>query len=216
VSAARTDEPYVLAIAGSPRRHGNSDGVLDAFCEAAGEGLAVVRVAASERNIHPCRGCNACSLTGECVIHDDMQEIYGLIDGAAAIAIASPVFFATVPAVLKALFDRLQPYWARRYVLKDWEPTRRPGALLFVRGGGDPYGFQAAVFTCQSVFAVLGIDGVGEFKLAGVDSPGDLGRFPEARTEAGELGRLLAERVLEGDEDAGGAPSQETEGEAGT
>ena len=48
-----------------------------------------------------------------------------------AIVIATPVFFATVPAVLKILYDRCQPYWARRYVLGEPPPdVRRPGALL--------------------------------------------------------------------------------------
>ncbi len=33
-----------------------------------------------------------------------------LFDAAEGLAIAAPVYFATVPAVLKTLYDRCQPY----------------------------------------------------------------------------------------------------------
>jgi multimeric flavodoxin WrbA len=188
--------PVILAIAGSTRRHGNSEAFLDAFLggvKAAGGPFDKVVVA--ERDIHACRGCDACSLTGECIIHDDMQDLYERLDAAAAVVVSTPVFFATVPSVLKAFYDRMQPYWARRYVLKQPAPDRRPGAILVVRGGQDPYGFQEAVWPTKSVFAVLGIESLGEIKLEGVDSPGDLGGHPDALDEARELGRRLAQEV---------------------
>ena len=87
-----------------------------------------------------------------------MDDVYARIDAADAIAIATPVYFATVPAVLKVLYDRCQPYWARRYVLGEPAPAvRRPGALLIVRGGGDPFGSECAVAPTKSVLAVLGV-----------------------------------------------------------
>lgn len=188
----------ILALGGSPRRHGNSEGILDSFIEGVrAEGASVEKLIVVEQAIHPCRGCNACSLTGECVIRDRMQELYPMIDDAAAIVVATPVFFASVPGVLKSFYDRLQPYWARRYVLKQPPPTKRPGAFMIVRGGGDPYGFQGAVWPTKSVFGLLGIESVGDIKLAGVDSPGDLGRFPEAVKEARALGAKLAKAVQE-------------------
>ena len=67
--------------------------------------------------------------------------------------------------------------------------------MLLARGGGDPYGFQAAVYTIKSVFAVLDVDAFDEVKLEGVDSPGDLGRHPEALEHAREIGRRMALEV---------------------
>ncbi|TLM72838.1 MAG: flavodoxin family protein, partial [Actinobacteria bacterium] len=85
----------VLGIAGSPRRHGNSERMLDAALEGAREaGAATAAIVAAEPGIEPCRGCNACSLTGECVIRDRMREVYAALDSAGALVIASPVFFA--------------------------------------------------------------------------------------------------------------------------
>jgi multimeric flavodoxin WrbA len=189
--------PLVLGIAGSPRRHGNSEQLLDAFLggvEAAG-GVARKLVVAG-MGIEPCRGCNACSLTGECVIRDRMREVYPLLDEASAIVVSTPVFFATVPAVLKALYDRCQPYWARRYVLKEPPPaTRRPGGILVVRGGGDPYGWECAAATTKSVFAVLDVRKTFEVVVEGVDSPSDLGRHPDALGRAREAGVAMVEEA---------------------
>jgi len=144
--------------------------------------------------IEPCRGCNACSLTGECVIRDRMSEVYPQLDEASAIVVSTPVFFATVPAVLKALYDRCQPYWARRYVLNEpAPPKRRPGGILVVGGGGDPYGWECADATTKSVFAVLDVRKTFEVVVEGVDSPSDLGRHPDALGKAREAGAGIVE-----------------------
>lgn len=191
------DAPLVLGIAGSPRRNGNSEQLLDACLAGAVDGGArVQKLAVTDYAIEACRGCNSCSLTGECVIRDRMREVYAAIDSAQAIVVASPVFFATVPGVLKVLFDRMQPYWARTHVLKQPRPARRPGAFLLVRSGGDPYGFVAAEYTIKSVFAVLGIDLVGEMKVTGVDSASDVIRQPDDLVHARELGVQVAAAAL--------------------
>ena len=189
--------PRVLCIAGSPRRRGNSDRLLDALRagveDAGGEAQ---RLVVSEVAIPPCTGCGACSLTGECVLVDSMAGVYGLLDAADAIAVVSPVYFATVPAGLKALYDRCQPYWARRYVLGEPGPqVRRPGALLLVGGGGDPFGTQCAVAPTKGVFAVLGVEMTELFDLTGVDSPTDITTHPEALERAREIGSSLVDKA---------------------
>jgi multimeric flavodoxin WrbA len=194
-----SDEPAlapgtVLGIAGSPRRDGNSERLLDALLAGAHEaGAPVFKVPVVEYGIAPCRGCNACSLTGVCVIEDRMHEVYALLDAASAIVVSTPVFFATVPAVLKALYDRCQPYWARRYELGVPAREKRPGGLLVVRSGGDPYGYECAITTTRSVFAVLALRLEEPLVLEGVDSPSDIGRYPDSLRSAAALGARLAE-----------------------
>lgn len=124
-----------------------------------------------------------------------MRTVYEQLDAADAIAVASPVYFATVPATLKALYDRCQPYWVRRYVLNLPRPPRRPAALLLVRGGGDPFGFDAAVATSKSVFAVLDLDYHEEMQLTGPDEPGDVAAMPDALVNARQVGRSLVDEV---------------------
>lgn len=190
--------PRVLCIAGSPRRHGNSDALLDAFesgvREAGGE---PVRLVASQAGVAPCRGCNACSRTGVCVIRDGMDEVRELLDAAHAIAVATPVYFATVPAVLKVLYDRCQPYWALRYVLGEPAPeVYRPGALLLVGGGGDPFGTACAVTPTRSVMNVLGVSLDEVIEVIGPDAAGDALSREDDIGRARAAGRGLVRRVV--------------------
>jgi multimeric flavodoxin WrbA len=190
-------QPVVLGIAGSPRRHGNSEQLLDACLDGVAEaGASADKLVVVDYGIAPCDGCNVCSSTGECWIRDRMQELYPRIEHADAIVVASPVFFATVPAVLKALYDRCQPFWARRWVLGEPAPERkRPGALLLARAGGDPYGFEGAVITTKSLFAVLGVAYEAELQVAGVDAPDDVAGHPDALAEAGRIGLRIGSAV---------------------
>jgi multimeric flavodoxin WrbA len=200
-AAASAERPQrqpvrVLCIAGSPRRHGNSEQLLDELAlgvtEAGGE---AIRLRAVDAGITPCRGCNACSKDGVCVVSDGMDEVYPELDAADVIVVATPVFFATVPATLKALFDRCQPYWARRYVLgAPPAAVKRPGAILVVGGGGDPFGTTCAVTATRSVFAVLGVSAEEVLEVVGPDAASDIASRPEALTRARELGRELVDR----------------------
>lgn len=190
--------PRVLCIAGSPRRGGNSDRMLDAVERGvAAAGGMPVRIVPAVAGIAPCRGCNACSSTGECVIRDAMDEVYPLLDTVDALAVASPVYFATVPAVLKSLYDRCEPYWARRYVLGEARrASKRPGALILVGGGGDPFGTQCAVTPTKSVFGVLEVELTEFYEFVGVDSPTDISRHADALARAEEIGRALVTAAL--------------------
>jgi NAD(P)H-dependent FMN reductase len=184
----------VLGIAGSPRRYGNSDRLLDAALKGAeAAGAATERIVAAQANLRPCSGCDACALSGSCVERDGGPALYAALDRADGIIVASPVYFASVPAVLKILYDRMQPYWARSHRLGQRPVSRRPGAILLVRGGGDPYGFTGAEHTTRSVFAVLGIDVLGVVTVEGVDAAADVLERSDALAAAAALGRDVAE-----------------------
>lgn len=188
--------PVVLGIAGSPRRFGNSDRLLEAALAGARDAGAEVRtLVAADAGIRHCLGCNACSFDGECIQHDGGAALYRSIDTADAIIVATPVYFAGVPSVLKALIDRMQPYWARTYVLKQPRPARRPGAILIARGGGDPYGFEHAEASVRSVLAVLDVDVLDVLATPDVDRPADLEAHPEVLERARVVGAAVAEEA---------------------
>ncbi|MRS12312.1 MAG: flavodoxin family protein [Actinobacteria bacterium] len=190
-------QPIVLGIAGSPRRHGNSDRLLDAALAGAREtGALTATLIASDAGLKPCLGCGACSLTGDCIQFDRGPTVYEAIESADAIIVASPVYFASVPAGMKALYDRMQPYWARTHVLMQPRPPRRPGAILLARGGGDPYGFEGAEATTRSVLAVLGVDVLGVLHATDVDAPGELEHHPGLSADARALGAAVAAEAL--------------------
>lgn len=163
-----------LIIVGSPRIDGRSAHLADLLFESCidecpDDELALAPV--STLAIEPCQGCDACkALTaraasggasdGEtaeeacrrCVIDDDMAEVYELIDAADELVVVSPVYFAGAPAQLKALLDRLQPYF--------WTDARhgrkRPATLHVVGEGGDPHGFEPLVGVVRSSLSCAG------------------------------------------------------------
>ena len=187
--------PRVLCIAGSPRRYGNSERLLDALIAGVqAAGGEAIKLVAKDAGVGVCLGCNACSKDGRCIQRDGMDEVFVALDSADAIVVASPVFFATVPAVLKTLLDRCQPYWVRRYILKEPRPAaKRPGAILLVGGGGDPYGTGCALNPIKSVFAVLSVAADHVLEVVGPDKPGDIVSQPDALQRAEEIGRQLVD-----------------------
>ena len=63
------------------------------------------------RHIKPCRACYGCVGTGVCVLRDDMQALYPEFDRAEGVLFVSPLYYATIPAQMLAVINRLYPYW---------------------------------------------------------------------------------------------------------
>ena len=102
----------VLILSGSPRKNGNSDILCDEFARGAAEaGNHVEKIRVSEKNIGFCRACYACRGTGVCAIKDDMAEILQKMIDADVLVLASPVYFYSIDAQLKALIDRTVARW---------------------------------------------------------------------------------------------------------
>lgn len=102
----------VLILSGSPRKGGNSDLLCDEFAKGAQEaGHEVEKIRVTEKNIACCRACYACKNGGVCAIKDDMAEVLQKMIDADVLVLASPVYFYSVDAQLKALIDRTVARW---------------------------------------------------------------------------------------------------------
>jgi len=102
----------VLIISSTPRKGGNSDLLCDEFAKGAKEsGNKVAKIRIADRKIGYCTGCYACQKTGKCVIKDDAEAVLKKMLAADVIVFASPVYFYSVSAQLKALFDRSVVYY---------------------------------------------------------------------------------------------------------
>lgn len=99
----------VLILSGSPRKNGNSDILCDEFAKGAREaGHEVEKVRVAEKNIGYCR---ACKEKGNCIIKDDMADVLQKIIDADVLVFASPVYFYSIDAQLKAVIDRTVARW---------------------------------------------------------------------------------------------------------
>lgn len=102
----------VLILSGSPRKDGNSDILCNEFMRGAIEsGNEVEKIRVAEKKIGFCIGCYACRNTGVCAIKDDMDEVMQKLIDADVIVLASPVYFYSIDAQLKALIDRTVCRW---------------------------------------------------------------------------------------------------------
>ena len=98
----------ILVVVGSGRKRGNTDQLADAFMEGAVEaGHNVTKAFLGDKVLNGCFGCNACRWGKPCVQKDAMTEIYPLYVKCDTVVLASPLYFWTITARLKAFLERL-------------------------------------------------------------------------------------------------------------
>lgn len=142
-------------ICGSPQQNGKCGGAASRLA-----GLLRLRLPQDEVRefpvaacrIHPCIGCNLCAKLGKCAIRDQMDDVIAALSASRELFAVCPVYFAGPPAQMKALLDRLQPFYYRAAA----EGPKRPAHLLVVGDGGDPHGFDPLVGTFRSALSVAG------------------------------------------------------------
>lgn len=186
----------VLGLAGSARRGGNTETLID-WCLAAArdEGAEVLKFRLCDLDLHGCRACDACWREGSCVVKDDMQTLYPHLRAADSIVLAAPVYSMGMPAVPKMMIDRCQPFWALKYVLKHaiTEPGRpeRLGAFLSCSGTKFTHVFDGSLQVMRNLWHVLEVSPAGELLCPGVDAKGEILDHPSARAVAEDIGHRL-------------------------
>ncbi len=188
---------FILGLQGSPRTQGNTSILLSAFMEEAEKtGALTQTIVPDKKNIKPCREYKKCESAGVCPINDDMEsEIYPLLWQADMIIMATPVFFYSVPAQLKALIDRSQTLWARKYRLKLEDPGRkwRSGFMLALGATKGANLFEGLNLTAKYFFDAVGAEYKGNLAYRRIEEKGDIAKHPAALNEAREKARELIE-----------------------
>jgi multimeric flavodoxin WrbA len=187
----------ILAIAGSPRRNGNTDTLLEqAIAGARSAGAEVDHVVLSRLNVAPCIECNRCFKTGRCAVLDDYQSLYDKTLEADGIILAAPIFFMNLSAQAKAFIDRFQCLWARRYVLKEPLPPPAGGAtrqaVFLSTAGWSKTKFDCALSVVRAFLATIQAQLIGYLCLNALDDVGEVKKHPEFLEQAFALGVQLA------------------------
>ena len=115
----------ILILNGSPRIHGNTAALIDAFtagAEAAGHTIARFDLAAL--GIHGCRGClgGGKDPRHPCVQRNGMDAVYPAYMAADVVVLASPMYYWSISGQLKCAFDRL---FAVAELGPDWQIRSR-------------------------------------------------------------------------------------------
>ena len=184
----------ILGIMGSPRIKGNTDLLLDEALQGAqSQQAAVEKIVVDKLKIAPCREYYGCQKDGNCVIRDDMDEIYPKLLEADGIIVASPMFFYGLSAQIKALIDRCQALWVRRYILHIPSGSAKKGAFIAVGATRGKQLFDGSVLTVKYFFQAVGAEYADELLVRGVDKRGEIKEHPTALSDAFELGKRLVQ-----------------------
>ena len=141
----------VIGIVGSPRENGNTEMLtthtLRAITE---EGLDTELIPLAGLDIRPCNGCDICRHEERCPIEDDLFPIYLKMKEADGIILASPVYYGSATALIKALIERTGAISKRNGQLFSGKVG---GPLVVARRGG--HNFTVAQLTFW--FQILGM-----------------------------------------------------------
>ena len=96
----------VLGICGSPRKQATEYVLHEALSMMEEKGFETEFFTVRGKDIVPCRHCDYCMRKKECIIKDDMYEVYPLIQKAEGIILATPVYNGGLSANLKSVMDR--------------------------------------------------------------------------------------------------------------
>jgi multimeric flavodoxin WrbA len=190
-------EIKVLGISGSPHRHGNTETLLDSFLDGAKTaGASVEKVVLRDLDYFPCRGCNACHKTGECIIKDDAIMLFDKIPHVDAIAVASPIYSMGITAELKGLIDRGQYLWARKFILKTlYFPNehiiRHKGIFISTAGLSWDNVFDGAFPAITAFFNGVGFEYYDNIIANNMDQFKGIKNHPTALREAFEKGQKV-------------------------
>jgi len=171
----------ILILSGSPRKDGNTELLAEAFAKGAAEHHHVEIVSVHDYKVNPCLGCNACFKTdGICAQKDDMALIYEKMSQTDMLVIASPVYFYSISAQLKAVIDRFPNPIRDSFHIKKM-------ALLLVGAASLPELFDAILTEYNLCLKFFDIEDAGKVLVRGVKDKGDINNT-NALNEAYKLG----------------------------
>lgn len=185
----------VIALNGSPRANGNTAHLLRIVLEevhALGATGVLVQAAEVLAGLaHPfCRHCSS-PCTGACYRNTRLEAVLRLLREADGLVLGTPVYFGTVSAQLKALWDKTRA-------------LRKERALLNVVGAGVVCGTsrfggqETALRTLHAMMLSQGMTVVGDGWAGDPGHHGCCAQQPAGEDpEAAARARVLARRVVE-------------------
>ena len=181
----------VIGIVGSPRKNGNTEMLTTHTLRAiAEEGLDTELICLAGLDIRPCNACMVCRQEEQCPIEDDLFPIYLKMKEADGIILASPVYYGSATALIKALIERTG--YISRY---NGEPFsgKVGGPLVVARRAG--HNFTLAQLTLWFQILGLVVPGSTYWNIALGREKGEVLDDEEGMKTAWNFGKNLASIV---------------------
>ncbi|HWQ66393.1 MAG TPA: NAD(P)H-dependent oxidoreductase [Methanospirillum sp.] len=192
----------VIGVLGSPRRKGNTEILLDSFLQGASEaGGECKKVVLTGLKYTSCRGCNVCHKTGECILNDDIPQVFEQMLNADCIAISSPIYTMGITSELKGFIDRAHYLWVRHCALKtDPLPPDKKllhrGYFLSTAGMDRDDVFDTAIPMMRALFNIFGFSYCANILAQNMDGHGGVRGNPVILDEARERGAEAVRGIL--------------------
>jgi multimeric flavodoxin WrbA len=146
----------IIGICGSPRKQATEYVLEQALAMLQERGLETKLWSVHGKWVDYCAHCDYCLKNKECVVQDDVQELYALLTGAQGIIFASPVYNGGVSAQTKAVMDRM-----RAVVASDKNFFKGKIGMGIVTGGDRNGGQEFALMQIHNFFIINGMIPVG-------------------------------------------------------
>ena len=139
----------IVGICGSPRKQSTEHILVEALHILEKKGFKTRMWTVREKDVGYCTHCDYCLTDRQCVIQDDMQELYVLLTEASGIILATPVYNGGVSAQIKAIMDR-----TRAAIASD-ESIFKGKIGMGIAVGGDRSGGQELALMQIHTFYIL-------------------------------------------------------------
>lgn len=177
----------IVLLTASPRARGNSSAMAEAFSEAVkAQGAELVRFDTAHSGVKGCIACDNCFKDSRpCCFDDGFNQIIEEILSADAIAFASPVYWYTFPAGIKAVLDKFYSLFVAEKDL-----AGKKCVLMACCEDDDISAFDGLVFSYKKSMELLKCEDVGQLLVKNVHKPDAIlstGACGKARELAGKL-----------------------------
>jgi multimeric flavodoxin WrbA len=185
----------IIGINASPRgKDSSTKKLVDAVLEGAKSlGAQTEFVDLYEHRIGYCTACGTCYATGECTLIDDFSDLFDRVLNADGIVLGAPNYIDSVPAPMKAFFDRMADAIHCQMFYGKY------GCSVCTAGGSN---HDEVAGYMNRVLTTLGATAIGSVGVA-------IGRDPSAIGSAVMKGQELGKRLVESIEGKHTYPEQD-------
>lgn len=161
----------VIVLNGSPKVLGNTKKLTNAFLSGLSKEDRVKIFDLFDIMPTPCNACGYCKASDGCS-KKDLEEFLGYYNEADVVVVATPVYNFSLPAPMKALFDRFQRFYEARFRRGIENAVEKPKkAVIIVTAGSDgKIGYEVIKKQISTAFSVMNTKIVASMLLSDTDT----------------------------------------------